>query len=157
QRNEAQAKEERDKATRNFKLAQGTADGLVFNIAQGLRDVRGMRAASVRKILETAKSTFEQLAASAPDDLGIQRSRGAMLSEFGDTYLALGDLASARTAYEEMHVIAGALVKVDPGNVQWQHDLSVSFGKNGDVRRAAGQSSEALAAYRKGLAIAQQF
>jgi hypothetical protein len=71
QQNEAQAKEERDKATRNFKLAQRTADGLVFNIAQGLRDVQGMRVDTVRKILDTAKATFEQLAASAPDDLDI--------------------------------------------------------------------------------------
>jgi hypothetical protein len=33
--NEIQAKEERDKATRNFKLAQRTAESLVFDIAQG--------------------------------------------------------------------------------------------------------------------------
>ena len=69
QQNEARAKEERDNATRNFKLAQRTADSLVFDIAQGLRDVQGMSAESVRKILETAKATFEQLAAAAPDDL----------------------------------------------------------------------------------------
>ena len=75
ERNEALAKEERDRATRNFKLAQKTAESLVFDIAQGLRDVQGMRAESVRKILETAKATFEQLAAGAADDPGLQRSR----------------------------------------------------------------------------------
>src|SRR5688572_19961042 len=36
QQNEARAKEERDRATRNFKLAQQTAESLVFDIAQGL-------------------------------------------------------------------------------------------------------------------------
>ncbi len=98
EQNEAQAKEERDKATRNFRLAQKTADSLVFDIAQGLRDVQGMSAETVRKILETARATFEQLATSAPDDLALQRSRAAMLSEFGDTYLTLGDLEQALKA-----------------------------------------------------------
>jgi hypothetical protein len=92
QQNEAQAKLERDNATRNFKLAQKTADSLVVDIANGLRNVFGMPADTVRKILETAKTTFEQLVASAPDDVTLQRSRGAMLNEFGDTYLTLGDL-----------------------------------------------------------------
>src|SRR5437764_1103137 len=37
EKNEAQAKTERDNATRSFKLAQKTAESLVFDIAQGLR------------------------------------------------------------------------------------------------------------------------
>ena len=69
------AVEERDSATRNFKLAQQTAESLVFDIAQGLRDVQGMSAESVRKILGTAKATFEQLAAATADDASLQRSR----------------------------------------------------------------------------------
>jgi TIR domain len=90
QQNEQQAKTERDNATRNFKLAQKTADSLVIDIARGLRNVQGMSAETVRKILETARATFEQLATSAPDDLALQRSRSLMLDEFGDTYLTLG-------------------------------------------------------------------
>ena len=61
QLNEQQAKQERDNAERNFKLAQRTADSLVIDIAQGLRNVQGMSAQTVRKILGTAKATFEQL------------------------------------------------------------------------------------------------
>src|SRR5262249_15428715 len=79
QQNEVQAKEERDNATRNFKLAQKTAESLVFDIAQGLRNVQGMSAETVRKILETARATFERLATSAPDDQTLQRSRSVML------------------------------------------------------------------------------
>src|SRR6202043_3909414 len=110
EKNEAQAKQERDNATRNFKLAQKTAESLVFDIAQGLRNVQGMSAETVRKILETAKTTFEQLAASAPDDLTLQRSRSAMLTEFGDTYLTLGDLDQALKAYRDGFAIIERLV-----------------------------------------------
>jgi hypothetical protein len=43
EQNETQARDERDKATRNFGLAQKTAESLVFDIARGLRNVQGMR------------------------------------------------------------------------------------------------------------------
>ena len=65
-RAEQQAVAERDNATRSFKLAQKTAEGLVFKIAQGLGNVQGMRAETVRKILETAAATFEALGRQLP-------------------------------------------------------------------------------------------
>src|SRR5262249_27671320 len=116
QQNEAQANAERDNATRSFKLAQKTAESLVFDIAQGLRNVQGMSAQTVRKILETAKRTFEQLAASAPDDLALQRSRGAMLNEFGSTYYDLGDLEAALNSFRGAVVIAERLMATDSSN-----------------------------------------
>ena len=66
-------------------VLQQTAESLVFDIAQGLRNVQGMNAESVRKILDTARATFEQLAVSAPDDPTLQRSQSVMLSEFVST------------------------------------------------------------------------
>ncbi len=147
---------ERDKATRSFKLAQGTAESLVFDIAQGLRNVQGMSAESVRKILETAKATFEQLAASAPDDLTLQRSRAAMLDEFGNTYLTLGDLEQALKAYRDGLAIRERLVAADRSNTEWQRDLSISYHMVGDVLVAQGKLDEALKAHRDGLAIRER-
>src|SRR5215831_5607918 len=132
QQNEAQAKAERDNATRNFSLAQKTAESLVFDIAQGLRNVQGMSAETVRKILETARSTFEQLAASAPEDLTLQRSRSAMLNQFGDTYFTLGDLEQALKAYRDSLSIRERLTAANHNNTEWQRDLSISYVKVGD-------------------------
>ncbi len=156
QQNEAQAKTERDNATRNFKLAQKTAESLVFDIAQGLRNVQGMSAATVRKILETAKATFEQLTASAPDDLTLQRGRAAMLDEFGGTYLTLGDLDAALKAYRDSLTIVERLTAADRSNTQWQRDLSVSYNNIGDVLVAQGELDEALKAYRDSLAVRER-
>jgi tetratricopeptide (TPR) repeat protein len=153
QQNEAQAKTERDNATRNFKLAQKTAESLVFDIAQGLRDVQGMRVETVRKILETARATFEQLATSAPDDVILQRSRAVMLNEFGGTYLTLGDLEQALNAYRDSFAIAQRLATTDRNNTVLQRDLSVSYEKVGNVLVAQGKLDEALNAYRESLAI----
>ncbi len=156
QQNEQQAKVERDNATRNFKLAQKTAESLVFDIAQGLRNVQGMSTQTVRKILETAKVTFEQLTASAPEDLALQRSRGAMLIEFGDTYRMLGDLEQALKAYQDNLAITERLAATDRSNTQWQRDLSISYEKVGDVLMAQGNLNDALKAYRDSLAIAER-
>jgi tetratricopeptide (TPR) repeat protein len=146
---------ERDKATRSFQLAQRTAESLVFDIAQGLRNVQGMSAESVRKILETAKATFEQLAASAPDDLTLQRSRGVMLNQFGGTYLVLGNLEQALEAYRDGLAIAERL-GADGSNTERQRDLTVSYDGVGDVLARQGNLPAALQAYRDSLAIRER-
>jgi tetratricopeptide (TPR) repeat protein len=156
QQNEAQAKEERDRATRNFRLAQKTADSLVIDIARGLRNVQGLSADTVGKILETARATFEQLAASAPDDLTLQRSRSAMLEEFGDTYRTLGDLEEALKAYRDGLAIQERLAAANRSNAQAQRNLSVFYGNVGDVLVRQGKLDEALKAYRDGLAIVER-
>jgi tetratricopeptide (TPR) repeat protein len=155
-RAEQQAVAERDHATRNFKLAHNTADNLVSDIARGLRNVQGMRADSVRKILETAKATFEQLVNSAPDDLLLQQSRSVMLEEFGRTYLTLGNLSEALRSYRDSLAIAERLAKAEPDNADWQRNLAVSYDEIGGVLVAQGKLGEALTFFRDGLAVAER-
>src|SRR5262245_25734555 len=147
---------QRDRARRNFELAQQASKSLVFDIAQGLRDVQGMSTDSVRKILETAKATYEQLAAAAPDEPELQHGRTSMLNEFGQTYQTLGDLEQALNVYQEGLVIAERLVASEPANLKWQHDLWVSHTRVGDALVEQGKLDEALKAYRAGLAIAER-
>ena len=147
------AEERRKEAEHNFALAKGAADGLVFDIAQGLRDVEGMRASTVEKILGTARGTFDKLADAAPNNLELQRSRSVMLNEFGDTYRDQGNLPAALDAFKASLAIAERLAKADPGNAGWQRDLSVSHDRIGDVLRAQGNLPAALDAFKASLAI----
>jgi tetratricopeptide (TPR) repeat protein len=156
QQNEAQAKLERDNATRNFELAQKTAESLVYDIARGLRNALGMSSETVRKILETAKTTFEQLTSAAPDDLSLQSNRSVMLEEFGNTYLILGDLQHALTAHRESLGIRERLAAADPSNMEWQRDVAASYNKVGDVLVKQGSLDEALKNYRDSLAIMER-
>jgi tetratricopeptide (TPR) repeat protein len=48
------------------------------------------------------------------------------------------------------------LAEKDPGNTQWQRDLSVSRNKVGDVLRDQGDLAGAFAEYRAALAIRQR-
>ena len=78
---EAQAIEERDRAQRNFGIAKQAADDVVFKLALDLRNVQGMRVEWIRRILDTAQALMDKLAAAAPDDLQLQRSRHAMFAD----------------------------------------------------------------------------
>ena len=150
------ADQRRQEAERNFALAKGAADGLVFDIAQGLRDVEGMRASTVEKILGTARGTFDKLADAAPDNLELQRSRSVMLDEFGTTYQTQGNLPAALDAFKASLAIADRLAKADPGNAGWQRDLSVSHDKIGRLHEKQGNLREALVHYREDLMIAER-
>jgi hypothetical protein len=68
-----------------------TADSLVIDIARGLQYVQGMSAETVRKILETARTTFEQLAAAAPDDLAQQYRHDPEIPESANYFRAVAN------------------------------------------------------------------
>jgi hypothetical protein len=61
------------------------------------------------------------------------------------------EVALGRTSLE----IAEALAKRDPQNPVWQHDLSVSHDRIGDILDKKGDREQALESFRKGLAIAK--
>jgi predicted negative regulator of RcsB-dependent stress response len=75
------------------------------------------------------------------------------LNKVGDVLLAAGDQAGARVTYEESLAIMRKLAAADPGNAEWQRDLSVSLGKVGDVLLAAGDHAGALSAYDESLGV----
>jgi predicted negative regulator of RcsB-dependent stress response len=77
-------------------------------------------------------------------------------NKIGDVESAQGDLVAARAAYASGLSIMQRLAQSDPGNAQWQRDLSVSHNNIGDVARAQGDLVAARAAYASGLSIMQR-
>jgi predicted negative regulator of RcsB-dependent stress response len=67
--------------------------------------------------------------------------------------IAAGDLAAARAAYQAALDIRARLAAADPANTGWQHGLSISHEKLGDVAIAAEDLAAARAAYQAGLDI----
>jgi len=59
-------------------------------------------------------------------------------------------------SYRAALAIRERLAKTNPGNADWQRDLSVSHMKIGDVRVAQGDRPGALASYQGALAIAER-
>ena len=126
-------------ADRNFDAAKATVDGLIFNIAEGLRDVAGMRVETISAVLETTRKTVDQLLATAPNDPRLLRSRAAMLNDFATTYQSAGDLKDALAAATESLDIARKLA----AQTQERAGAARRVGQPGQSRRreaASGRS-----------------
>jgi len=150
------AVEQRDIATRNFMVAQDAAERLVSEVAQQVRNMRGVRSATVHKILEAGRQTYDELAALAPGDLGLQRSRLAMLNAFGESYLTVADFEKAHNAYRSGLAIVERLRPEERSDAQWQHEISILYNNLGNVFMAEGKLDQALETYHRALAITQE-
>ncbi len=144
---------EQARAERNFNAAKSTIDLVVFDLAQGLRNVEGMQAETVRRILGRAETAVGQLASRTGNDPEVRRSQAAMFSLFSETYLNLGATELAADYARKSMDIMRALLVTQPGNTGWQRDLSLSLNRVGTALAAEGDRPGALAAYRESLDI----
>ena len=151
--NRREAVTQREEAERNFAVAKQGADALVFDIAQGLRNVEGMRAETVRKILGRAEEAFAKLVERSGDNKELLLSQAAMLSEFADTYAAQGDTTNRDESARKSLQIVERLSKDDPGNLVFMANLAIANEKLGSTLWAVGDLKKALDYYLASQAI----
>jgi tetratricopeptide (TPR) repeat protein len=97
-----------------------------------------------------------QRAREAAEAAGDERDVWAGLLENGDIYIAQGNLQGALGCYRDAFSTAEKRGTSDPGNAEWQRDLSVSHNKIGDGVAAQGDLQAALQAYRASLTIRER-
>ncbi|MFZ1431477.1 MAG: hypothetical protein WAS21_32545, partial [Geminicoccaceae bacterium] len=117
------AQVEQARAEFNLDAAARAANGLVFDLAQQLRNVAGVSTETVRLILSRADRLLADLAPGDDAPTELRRVRAAALSEFVNTYLSQGDVTAAQAAAEQSRDILAKLAAADPGNAGWQRDL----------------------------------
>jgi tetratricopeptide (TPR) repeat protein len=144
---------QRGRAESALKLATGTANSLIFDLAQKLRDVSGVPASVVADILGRARKLQEQLNAGGSAGTDLQRSQAAALAETTLSLMTMGDLKGALDVARQAQSYMERLAHSDPGNPEWQRDLSVSYERVGDVQRAQGDLKAALRSYADSRAI----
>ncbi|MGD0188742.1 MAG: hypothetical protein ABSC25_26355, partial [Roseiarcus sp.] len=144
---------ERDRAENTLTLATQTANGLVFDLALKFRDVVGVRAATIKDILDRARALQDQLLGAGESSPDLRRSQAAALGETSDTLLTLGDTKGALAAATHAQEIFQELLTQQPDSTDFQRDLSVSDEKVGDVQVAQGDLAGALKSYQASLAI----
>jgi hypothetical protein len=108
------AQEQRDRAERNLAVATDTANTLVFDLAQELRDRAGMPIALVRRILDRAEALQRQLVDSRETTPDLRRSESVALNELAEAFVAQGDVARALAAAERSRAIMTELVAANP-------------------------------------------
>src|SRR5262249_47788914 len=147
------AKAETTRAERNFGAAKSTIDAVVFDLAEGLMDVEGMRVETVRRILGRAEAAVGQLASRIEGDPSVQRSQGAMFGVFSDAYLRIGATEIAADYAQRSTDIFRALVAKDANNTDWQRDLAHGLYQVANVRRSQSDFAKAIVAFRETLDI----
>jgi uncharacterized caspase-like protein/predicted negative regulator of RcsB-dependent stress response len=79
-----------------------------------------------------------------------------VLASLGNTYLTVGDLASAGRAFEDRHRVAEREAGRRPDDPLWQRELAISNSKRGDVQVAQGDLDSALVSYEAARALSQK-
>ena len=77
-------------------------------------------------------------------------------ARIGDMSIVVGRLGSAMHAYGRKQEALASRANADPGNAEWQRDLSVSLERIGDVHVAQGRLDKALEAFEAGRKIREQ-
>ncbi len=149
----ARAVAETQRADHNFAAAKQTVDALIYNIAQGLHNVAGVRVETIKGILDTVQRTIDQLIATAPDDPELLRSRETMFDNFVLTYLAAGDVQDAAPAANQAVDIARKLAARNSNNADAKRELSISLDRLGNVKLQERDLAGALAVYQESLDI----
>lgn len=104
--------------------------------------------------LEKARSLFEEVNEQIADVDAHQYT--VTLKTLGETYLTVGSLLNARSAYDDMLRLAKRRAEEDPDNLSRQHNYMLSHIQIGFVLRMAGELDSALGAYQKSLEIAER-
>jgi tetratricopeptide (TPR) repeat protein len=175
--NRRQAEIQRARAEHTLTLATGTANALVFDLAQKFRDVVGVPAATVKSILDRALALQNQLLSSGETNPILRISQAEALLETTTTLLTLGDtqdaLAAATKAqqiFEALPAAGGIFMEASDaagagggGNQRKQvsqaallSHVAGSYSRIGDVQVTQGNLPAAMTMYQKSLATAQQ-
>jgi tetratricopeptide (TPR) repeat protein len=161
-RAERVASEQRNRAEAALRAATETANALVTDLARKFRDRVGMPIDLVRDILDRARRLQGQLLESGETSPELRFSAALALNELVLTLLEQGgaearaDIAAALAVAQRYQAIMAALTAANPGNLEWQYQLSLSHNRLGDVLALAARYQEALEEYSKSLVIRQK-
>jgi len=144
---------EEQQAEWSLHAAKNAVNVIVVDIAEGLRNVEGVRTATIRTILEKIEASVERLTRFAPDNLSLRQLYIELLDEFAATYQTAGDLGRARTAATTALSLGRELADRKGNNPEWQRDVSVTLNRLGSIALSNSQLAEALKNDEEALAI----
>ena len=97
-----------------------------------------------------------ELAWHLADRIDSDPARAWAMTGRGEIAVSSGALQAALSNFLASLAIAERLAAADPGNADWQRDLSVSHNRIGDVQSAQGDLGAALSSFLASLAIRER-
>jgi tetratricopeptide (TPR) repeat protein len=138
------AQHQEQRGERSLDAARDAVRVIVVDIAEGLRNVEGVRIATIRTVLERVEHTVEWLTRFAPDNLALQQLYLELLDQFATTYQTAGDIAQARKSATTALALSRRLAERYPDDPVWQRDIAVTLGRLGSIALSSGEVSEAV-------------
>jgi tetratricopeptide (TPR) repeat protein len=108
--------------------------------------------AATLSLLIKAEGLFDDMAQFGRPTPELRYRKALMLIQFARNYQILGDTDKQFARANEAYRLLAGLAAEKPDDATYQHDLSSAYTEVGDVLKARGNLSEALQAYRDGLA-----
>jgi tetratricopeptide (TPR) repeat protein len=142
-----------ERAQRNFGIAKQTVDGMIAQVAQGLRGSAGVPIETIRKVLSNLEAAVDGLNQSAPQDYNLRRSRVAMQMEFGATYASAGESAAGFAAYTQAIAVASGLLAERPDDLEVQRSMAEALLRLGNLHYRIGKPSDALQSLNAALVL----
>ncbi len=150
-----EAVEQKNRAEKVLAAATATASGLVFELAQKMRDIEGVPVDIIRGMLEKAQGLQTQLSAAGEPTPALLYSQAAAQTELAITLLSQGETAPAMEAARQAVLAMERLVALTPGDSESQRGLAAVHTQIGDVLQARGDLESALSSYSNSLTIAK--
>ncbi|NBC32037.1 MAG: AAA family ATPase [Alphaproteobacteria bacterium] len=150
------AREAEREANRNIGIAADAADALVVDLANGLRDVKGVQLQTINNILDRAENVFASLFEAGADSPQMRHKQAMMHLEFHRTLESVGDPEGQRQRVGRAVETLEELVASHPDELDWQKDLADAYIERGDTRRTENDLVGALGEYEASLEIMQR-
>jgi len=144
---------QRGRAEAALTAAAKTADTLIFDLAQDLRNRTGMPLDLVRLILERVQNLQRQLVQAGDRTPELISLEAAALDELASLYLDQGDPAAALAVSERARDILQKLIEALPNYLWIKRDAAIAWNKIGDAKLATADARGALEAYKAALAL----
>jgi tetratricopeptide (TPR) repeat protein len=146
----------RRRADDALQAARGTANTLVTDLADGLRDKVGMPVTLVRSILEPALALQEHLISSGGASPALRSDQSHALARMTETLVRIGDTQGALKTATRSRDIAEELQRADPDNPAQRSQLSESLRALAFAEEQVGDRPGARAALIRRVAVARE-
>jgi tetratricopeptide (TPR) repeat protein len=142
-----------ERAQQAREAAEEIMDFLVFDLRDKLEPIG--RLDIVEEVQQRVKAYYEKMGIEGQSATTLNR-RGVAYESEGDRLLAQGNLEQAQKAYQQSFNLAEQATKLEPDNLSWQRDVSVSLEKIGNVLAALGKQDAAVQRFQDSLTIRQK-
>lgn len=154
---------ERNDAEKNRKLAESnltaaveSADALIRDVVDKIKNISGVPAKNVMATLDIAHALQEKLTGNGFASPDLKRSHALSREETVPICLSFGNIDCAEDSAKEAIELRSPLLASRPDDPNLKMELAGAYTKMGDVLKASGDLSQALKFYSDGLALKKE-